>query len=893
MADAQRESLGTRLRQERERHHWTQEYLAEVIGGSVPSINRWEHDRAMPRHDVLALLVDVFGRPPEQWGTANQIPWNVPFLRNPYFMGRERILQRLHQALAASQTVALSQTRAISGLGGIGKTQTAVEYAYRYADEYEAVLWIRADSTEDLMSDFAALTLVLDLPAQHQRDQQYAISIVKRWLEEHGPWLLIFDNADDPTLVTDFLPRRAGGAVLLTTRSQATGPYMKKIEVEKMSREEGIAFLLHRANADEEERVSAGVSQHEVAEHLWEAIDGLPLALDQAAAYIEETGCTFSDYLALFKTRSKQLLRLRGHVANTHPEPVATTWLLAFEKLEHSNPAAAELLRLCAFLHPDEISEAMMIAGASALGPVLQSIASDEVEWNRAIGQLRKYSLVKRDAEKKVLNIHRLVQAVIKDSMDQETVRQWAVQSVRAVATAFPEAVAANWPHCEQCLPHVQSCLEFINQYSLGFPEAIHLLNQAGDYLWKRERFAQAQPLLQQALMICEKVLDPEHPDTSETLNNLAEVYREQGRYEQAEPLFQRALAIREKILGPKHPDTSETLNNLAWLYNDQGKYEQAEPLYLRALAIRETVLGPEHPDTSETLNNLAVLYFELGRYEQAEPLYLRALAIRETVLGPEHPHTATSFFGLASLSRKQGKYEQAEHFYLRALTIDEKTLESEDPNIAWDLFGLAELYHEQGKYEQAEPLYLRVLTVRETLLGPEHPHTATVIKNLAVLYSEQGQYEQAEPLFQRALAICEKMLGPEHPRTAAVLDAQGHLAVLQGREEQAESHLLLALTIREQVFGTRHPDVAETLQHLAELYEKQSQYEQAHTYYQRTLVIHKQAFGGHHPKTIETRTRLIALLHAIGQHEEAARLEAGQSEQRTHEEEGRAHPDY
>ncbi len=229
MANGQEWSSGQRLRRERESHHWTQEQLAEKIGGSVPSINRWEHDRSAPRQDMFNLLSEVFGKPPERWGTGRQILWNIPFLRNPYFTGRDQLLQRLHQALAADNTVALSQTRSISGLGGIGKTQTAIEYAYRYANEYEAVLWVQADSREVLVADFVRLALILNVLEKEETDSFRMITAVKRWLEKHGPWLLILDNADDLAVVSDFLPRWPGGAMLLTTQSQISGPHIKNI----------------------------------------------------------------------------------------------------------------------------------------------------------------------------------------------------------------------------------------------------------------------------------------------------------------------------------------------------------------------------------------------------------------------------------------------------------------------------------------------------------------------------------------------------------------------------------------------------------------------------------------------------------------------------------------
>jgi transcriptional regulator with XRE-family HTH domain len=364
MAEAQSTSFGERLRQERKIRHWKQEQLAEKIGVSVPSINRWEHDRAAPRSDVLNLLIKLFGKSPEDWGISRQVRWSVPFLRNPYFTGREQIFLRLHKILTANNTVALSQTRAISGLGGIGKTQTALEYAYRYANEYEAVLWVRAASRESLTSDFAELATVLNLSEKEEADQFRLIAAVKRWLETNVPWLLIFDNADDLTLVHDFLPRRPGGAVLLTTRSQITGPFIKKIELEQMSREEGVTFLLRHVapskDGDGEESLPKEVSDSELhaAEEIWKLMDGLPLALDQAAAYIEENQCSLVEYLTLYHVRRNVLLQRRGSLRQwNYPDSVATTWLLSFRQIEQANPAVSDLLQLCAFLHPDAIPE--------------------------------------------------------------------------------------------------------------------------------------------------------------------------------------------------------------------------------------------------------------------------------------------------------------------------------------------------------------------------------------------------------------------------------------------------------------------------------------------------------------------------------------------------------
>jgi tetratricopeptide (TPR) repeat protein len=589
--------------------------------------------------------------------------WRMPFQRNPYFTGRDDLLTRLHSILANGKQAALSQPQAISGLGGIGKTQTAIEYAYRYHNDYNAIFWLKADSRETLLSDVLTLAQLLNLSQQPDQSQEQVVEMIKGWFQSHTGWLLIFDNADDLAMIRDFLPAGGQGHILLTTRSQVTGNIAKRIDVERMDTEEGTLFLLHRAGLLDLDTALDAISEVERAKarELVEEVGGLPLALDQAGAFIEETQCGLADYLQFYRTRQAELLKRRGRLVTDHPKSVATTWSLSFEKVEKANPVAADLLRLCAFLDPDVIPEELMTKGASELGPVLKAVATEPLRLNDAITDARTYSLLRRNPDH-TLTIHRLVQAVLKQGMNKSTQRRWAERAVRAVNQAFPEVDYDTWLQCQHYMPQVQTCAALIDQWGMTFPETAQLLMEAGYYLEQSAQYEQAEPLLQRALVIREKMMGPEHPDTGTTLHELASLYQYQGKYEQAEPLYQRALAISEKMEGPEHPSTADTLNNLAVLYVDQGKYEQAEPLFQRALAIYEKILGPEHPSTAVTLHSLAVRYWKQGKYEQAEPLMQRALAISEKVPGPDHPDTVKRRKEYADLlqamkqKRKQGE---------------------------------------------------------------------------------------------------------------------------------------------------------------------------------------------------------------------------------------------
>jgi hypothetical protein len=400
------------------------------------TIRRFQTAKELAKYvqeDVLRLLATVF-RKSRQQPPAPQI-WNVPYRRNFFFTGRETLLTDLHTRLSTSKAAALTQAQAISGLGGIGKTQTAVEYAYRYQAEYQAVLWAGASTPLSLLTDFVKLAAVLNLPEQDAQDQQRTVAAVKRWLETQTAWLLILDNVDDVPMAANFLPLRGNGHVLLTTRAQTIGPLGQSIEVGKMDTHEGLLLLLRRAGM-----LSAGASletiaeaERTTAEAIVQAFDGLPLALDQAGAYIEETECSVSDYLNGYHQRQVELLERRGQTGGEYPETVATTWSLSFERVEQLSPMAADLLRACAFIPPDAIPEELFVKGASELGPGIKPLTTDATRLNDAIDVLRRYSLVKRDRQKRMLTIHRLVQVVLKERMNDQTQRQWKERTLRAI----------------------------------------------------------------------------------------------------------------------------------------------------------------------------------------------------------------------------------------------------------------------------------------------------------------------------------------------------------------------------------------------------------------------------------------------------------------------------
>jgi tetratricopeptide (TPR) repeat protein len=679
------------------------------VDHALPSARQWFRHRRQPR-PVEEPALDI----------------GIPPARNPLFTDREMELEELKRRFANELRLDLS------GLGGGGKSSLAIEYLHRYRSQYpDGVFWLRGGTETTLGGDFAALAWLkqLDLPQRVAEEQEQMIRAVIKWLRANPNWLLVVDNLDDPLIpaLENLLARDLQGHILVTCRVPV---WSEPLEVRPLPPEAATHYLLKRT----------GQYDADSAAEVASLLDNLPLALEQAAGFMRDTGCPLTNYAALARTRLGELMR-EGKPRD-YPDPVATTWSLSFGRIEQESPVAAVLLRLCAFLAPDGIPMSLPASATEHLRGDLAASLRDELALDRAIGVLRRYSLIERQGG--TLRIHRLVQAVLRDT---PTRQQWLVvvlQLLRANCPTEPRDPKC-WPQCSLLLPHVQAALDLVGTEGVAeAPATSWLSNWAGLYLRARGQLGLARPLLERALAMRERGLGPQHSDTAESLNNFASLLRDMGE-PAAALLFERALAIRERVLGPDHPDTANVLNNLAGLLRDQGEVTAAKPLFERVLAIRGRVLGPEHPDTATSLTGLALVLKEQGELAAARPLFERALAIRERVLGPEHPDTT---HGLNSL---------------------------------------AGLYQAQGELAAARPLFERTLAIREHVLGPDHPTTATSLNDLALLLKEQGDLATARPLFERALAIREQVLGPDHPRTISTRRSLDDLISSHSRPEGLE----------------------------------------------------------------------------------------------------------
>jgi tetratricopeptide (TPR) repeat protein len=708
--------------------------------------------------------------------------WMVPYGRNPYFTGRDEVLTTLYQQLHEGQRAAIAQTQAISGLGGMGKTQTAVEYAYRYRDDYRYVFWVGADTELELTSGYVAIAQTLNLPLKNAENQDETVQSVRVWLGRETGWLLIFDNADRPELVQPFLPREIKGHILVTSRAQDFQDLgiVQAIAMETLDAEEAVAFLLNRTGRTNSVgangiRPMQGIEQStelQAATDLAAELGYLPLALEQAAAYIVTNRVPFPDYLNSYrKQRLKRLEKAKPKLGH-YPDSVATTWALNLKEVQKQAPAAAALLNYCAFLYPDGIPFNLFTQGAAELGEplatALADAADDLLDLYDLLNPLCSYSLVRVESESQSLSLHRLVQEVIRAELGDAGCQNWVEPLFRAIAQLTPEKGKdieyRDWPALSPLVNHVQELANHCQQRDIASTVAADVFHAMGAYLLERGQYTLANPLLRQSLGLRQSLLGDEHKDIAYSLDSLGQLEHYQSRYEEAEPLYQEALAMQQRLSSDGHFGMAQILNNLAALYNNQGRYSDAEPLYQDALTMKKRLLGDEHSSVALSLNNLALLYDNQGRYSDAESLYQDALAMRKRLLGKEHPDVAQSLNNLATLYESQSRYSDAEPLYQDALAMRKRLLGDEHPDVAQSLHNLALFYNNQGRYSDAEPLYQDALAMWQRLLGNEHADVAIGLSNLANLYRDQGRYDEAEPYFSEALQLLRQLLGEEHP---------------------------------------------------------------------------------------------------------------------------------
>jgi tetratricopeptide (TPR) repeat protein len=605
--------------------------------------------------------------------------WNLLLASNPNFTGRSAILDALHAGLTGSQGMVRPQV--IAGTGGVGKTQLAVEYAYQHRADYDTVWWIRAETTASLHADYAALAPEVGLAGSP--DQDAMVEAVRDWLERSSRWLLIFDNVEDPPATIPLLPRAGEGQLIMTSQQEDDlDGRADLVPLDVLTEEEATQFLLTRTKE----------TDLPAARQLAVTLGYLPLALEQAGAFIAQTKViTLARYLELFEQRNLELLA-RGRPRGRPERTVDTTWDLSLQRLQQESPAAVELLNLLAFLAPEDLPWGLLANHADELPDALATAARDDLALAEVIGALQRYSLAKVTGDG--LSTHRLLQAVIRQGLNDDAQREWAAAAVQLLGATFPDdsADVRTWDDCQRLLSHALAVTGHAERPNVEPETTSWLLDRTATYLQGRALFTQAKLLFQRALAIAEGNLEPTDPTLGVRRTNLGILLQDLGDLSGAKSQFERTLEIDEAAYGPDHPEVATDRGNLGSVLQALGDLSGAKAQLERALAIDEAALGPDHPNVAIRRNNVGSVLQDLGDLSGAKAQLERALAIDEAALGPDHPNVAIRRNNLGSVLQDLGDLSGAKAQLERALAIDEAAYGPDHPTVRTLVANLASL---------------------------------------------------------------------------------------------------------------------------------------------------------------------------------------------------------
>ncbi len=655
----------------------------------------------------------ALGRPggpgPRLPGSVPRV-WNIP-ARNPSFTGRDGLLVAMRERLLAGDAAVV---QALHGMGGVGKTQLAVEYAHRFAGAYDLAWWIPAEQAALIGDQFAALGVELGC-ADLGASADVVRSAVLGELRERGRYLLVLDNAEGPGDVAGWLPG-GGGHVLITSRGQGWAEIAAPVEVDVLTRPESVALLRGRV---------AGLDVADAGELAAEVGD-LPLALAQAAAFIAETGTPAAGYLDLLRTQATEILDQSAPMS--YPRSLAAATGLAIDRLSAADPAAAQLASLCAYFAPEPIPQDVLTTTAAGLPAALARRAGDPLAWRKTLARLAGQGLARVDH--RGVQLHRLTQAILRDRLDAERAAQARATAEAILAASNPADPAnpATWARWAHLMPHLLAA-------DLAATGNLDLRSMACDacaYLLARGENRAGYDFAAHLHQAWRERLGDDDQSTLATAAYLAWALRATGLYAEARDLDQETLDRARRVLGEDHPDTLFTADNLARDLRLLGDHQAARDLVQDTLARRRRVLGEDHPHTLTSANGLARDLRLLGDLPTARDLHQDILARRRRVLGDDHPSTLSTAGNLAADLRALGDHQAARDLDQDTLARRRRVLGDDHPNTLISASALAADLRSLGDHQAARDLDQDTLARRRRVLGEDHPDTLLSASNLA-----------------------------------------------------------------------------------------------------------------------------------------------------------------
>jgi hypothetical protein len=696
--------------------------LENEPGGRSVSSEQADNPDARPRQEIRAkrdaytagrdqIILQFAGRgaPAAVSASARRVWGEVP-ARNPGFVGRKRLLATVRKRLFAGDRAVI---QALHGMGGVGKTQLAVEYAHRYASDYDMVWWINAEQSGLIGEQFALLAGELGCA---QRDAGIAVMrrAVLAILQEQDRWLLVFDNADKPDDVKDWLPR--GGHVLITSRAHGWAEIAMQVEVDVLSRKESAMMLRSRV---------PGIGGAD-ADRVVAALGDLPLAIAQAAGYMADTGIRAEEYVRLLASRTGEVMD-QGR-PSSYPQSLAAATHLAFDRLCSEDQAASQLAEIRAFLAPEPVPTDWFTGAAAQLPTPLAESAADPVAWGQVLVRLGRNAMVRVDPAG--LQMHRLTQAILRGHLSPRHAAATCARAEAILAANRPgdPDTPMAWPEWTQLLPHLLAL-------DPAASSSTALRSLACDAAWYLVRRGDAPGGLDLASRLHRQWLDYLGADDHHTLwaaDTLASALRATGRYAEARHLDEDTLARRQRAHGKDHPHTLASASNLAADLRALGDPQAAREVDEDTLARKQRVLGKDHPSALRSAGNLAISLYELREFQAARELDEDTLARKRQVLGEDHPFTLASASSLAADLRALGDPQAARELDEDTLARKRRVLGKDHPNTLLAADSLAADLRALGDPQAARELDEDTLARRRRILGEDHPDALASASNLA-----------------------------------------------------------------------------------------------------------------------------------------------------------------
>jgi len=814
----------------------------------------------------LQRALELPAQPLERGAAGPRFPGSVPRIwnappRNAAFTGRSLVLERMRDQLGGGMSVVLPKSQALFGLGGVGKTQVANEYVHRFMADYDLVWWISAEHTDTVVASLAELAARLGAPGGEDMalSCQEALQMLGSGVPSNR-WILVFDNADDPAQLTPYFPIGGGGHILITSRNQAWAQQGASLGVDVFLREESVEHLLRRA---------PGLTPGE-ADRVAIAVGDLPLAVVQAAAWLAETATPIDDYLEQLANQTTDVLALNQPA--DYPEPVAATWNISIAQLKKRSPASVRLLELCAFLAPEPISSQLlyskeMIDALKPYDPALQ----EKLVLGRVIREIGRFALAKIDQVGNSIQVHRLVQAVIRSQLNEQEQRQARHVVHTVLSGARPDGDEpiddpGTWPRFEIIWPHLAAS----EARYCADPETRRLLIDRVRYRWKRGDLPGAYQLAEDLLNDWREGLGEDDVQYLYLRCQLANVQRSQGRYVEARDIDQQLLERQKSVLGPSHPHTYVTTSSLAADLSALGSYRSAVELAREAHEGFSQIFHESHPRTLSAANNLALALRMVGRYAEARALDQDVLDRRMEVLGPDHPHTLASATRLGRDLREVGRYFDSVALLSRTYDSYKRLLGKDFPPTLSCAKSLAVSLRRAGQFEDARRLTMATRAQYRAQYGTPTPDTLACDLNMAADLFAADEREAARDVAREALAEYIKVPGEAHPYTQAALNNLGIFHWGCGDVAEAEAVFRSVLPRMEEVLGDRHPHTLFCGVNFANALADQGRLEEAMVLEERSVGALREVLGVHHPETLAVAANAALTMAALGNEEEA-----------------------